>query len=165
MFKDLQIQILEDVAETCIQVTDLPADSFIRFQLADNGRRIKRKRPEEMLLQLQTMLPEAELWSAKDLLDRLGWASNRGAKHSVGKAMALLGWKPFSRSSTRGQYYSQSSASALVAKYASEGCSAAEVCQRMGMEETAGNRQCVGILLGQLGWSRYKTKQIWRWKK
>ena len=168
MFKDLQIQILEDVAETCIQVTDLSADSFIRFQLADNGRRIKRRRPEEMLEQLQEIIKQApdRVWPIEELITHLGWVDSPGARRSVGIAVALLG----NKLSTQRRYTLPADLPERVTAVVFDNCTSAELCERAGLPKTQGCLTKTGMTLKKLGWKRHKTLRpdggvLWKWRK
>lgn len=106
-FKDLQIQILEDVVETCHQVADLPPDSFFSFFPGDFGRWMKKRRPEEMLDQLQSITkrhPKGP-WLLADIAKGLGWPADITTSKSIGSAMKLLGWKSVQRTRKHVTFY------------------------------------------------------------
>jgi len=93
-YKDLQLQILEDVAAVCHPVLDFEehAGRFLFIRLADHTRHIKRRRPEGMLERLRELIKAKDEWLPEELVLGLGWGDVAGARHSVGLAMQQLGW-------------------------------------------------------------------------
>lgn len=90
MYKDLQIQILEDVADTCIGVCDYQEHFQVRHIYSD-GAAITRKRPEGLL-----QLVEQHAYDnciSVDVCTAMGMQPTRGVLVSIGLAFKKLGWR------------------------------------------------------------------------
>jgi hypothetical protein len=164
-FQDLQIQILEDVVESCPQDNDMRHQGFHFFRLGGPSRLVKRRRPEEMLETLRNLMTDDRVWPMEELLARLGWPDTYGSRKSVGLAVVLLGHK----TSTQRQSVPKDFAERVEA-VAFNGCTVAGLCASLGEPTTQGFLKSAGMALRKLGWIRYRSQKIdgmyhWKWRK